>query len=359
MKTEIERFLVLFSRLQAETKQNAANLEWLPKEKTFLYDLCCDIDSTFRKISCTFLKKKKKHTIAPQIFSNRWDEYKRKWESMVAKVAKIGEELAKEEVLEVYQKWLSEEYEIKENYEAWLKAFEDNLIIQGKLPKEYYKEIGKQPEELYNDGFKKIINDPEEYLKIAYEDIYDISEERLDLLEDSPAAIMDELYDYLSHFVSNDYFDGIINSKHLEAWDFYKDSIGIDFLRIYDRWKSSPDLIISTHMANRNTTTLEELYNEAVRCYLFGLTEASVAMCRALMEYVLKTYFKISGEGLSRIISEAEKRYTHLRGLNLKSKKDLANRVLHDYENRGQEIEKAALDFLQTIRHLVTHVGSP
>ena len=77
------------------------------------------------------------------------------------------------------------------------------------------------------------------------------------------------------------------------------------------------------------------------------------------MEHVLEKYYLCSGDDLGKIISEAERRYKHLRGLNLHSKRKLANKVLHDYENRGKDIEKAALDFLLTIRYLVTKTPSP
>ena len=180
----------------------------------------------------------------------------------------------------------------------------------------------------------------------------------MDLLMDDPAAIMKELYGYIETFVIND--DEIFDQKHLEAWDFFTDTIGIEYSTIYNRYRNAPELFIPSHMLSRyNITPLIELYNEAVRTYIFGLTEASVAMCRALLEHILKQYYHISGDNLGRIISEAEGRYRHLRGLNLRSKNNLANQVLHNYEKREQEIEKAAYDFLQTIRHMVTGVTCP
>jgi hypothetical protein len=178
--------------------------------------------------------------------------------------------------------------------------------------------------------------------------------EPLDLTVDNPADIVNDMFGWLGDLIANDYFNGSINENHLEAWDFFKKTIGIDLSKIYSRWCEVPDLFIP-----RNITTIEELYNEAVRAYLFGLTEASVAMCRTLLEYVLKKYYHISGDDLSRIISEAERRYTYLKGLKLHYKRELANKVLHDYENRGKEIEKAAFDFLKTIRQLVNSIPTP
>lgn len=316
MKSEIEKFLILFSRLLKETNRSVEILRWLPTEKASLYGLCYDLNTCFGEISRLLVKKKMKHTIAPPIFFSKWEEYKRNWEPAVAEAAKIEEERILE-ALEHYKESLDGE---KPFEEVWKDLIQ---IFPGLIDAELYPE------------------------------------EHLDPLIDDPAAIVEDLYGYIDHFVMNDYFDGVINDKHIEAWDFFKDTIGINYSAIYDRWKSTPELFIPIHTVSRNITPIEDLYNESVRAYIFGLTEASVAMCRALMEHILRKYYHISGDNLGDIISQAERKYQYLKGLKLHSKRELANKVLHDYENRGKEIEKAALDFLQTIRHLVNSIPSP
>jgi len=89
-------------------------------------------------------------------------------------------------------------------------------------------------------------------------------------------------------------------------------------------------------------------------------------MCRALLEHVLEKHYRIEGEDLARIIFLAEKRHYHLKGLNLKGKKNDANNILHEYEEhakkykkRSENLDKAALDFLIALRHVVTHIPSP
>jgi len=319
MKSKLENFLILFIKLKRETNNSPANLEWLINDKPAIADLCYLLNNSYIEISRTLVKKYDKHTVTPNVFSKRWDDYNKNWATLVAEAAKVGEERDLEE---------------------------------------FAKDLEKITEKAIADGKAET---PEEFLSQELERwLEERGPKPLDLLVDNPANIMNDLYSLLQELISNDYFDGLINNRHLEAWDFFEGTIGIDYLKTYGRWRSAPELFIPSHMEGRfNITSIEELYNEAVRAYVFGLTEASVAMCRALLEYILRRYYRLSGDDLSRIISEAERKYGKLKELKLHSKRELANKVLHDYENRGKEIEKAALDFLQTIRHLVTNVPSP
>ena len=91
MKSKLEKFLILFSRLQRETKNSAKSLEWLSHERPSLCGLCYDLNSCFMEISRFLIKKNKKHIIAPNIFFNKWKDYKENWGSSVAEAAKIEE----------------------------------------------------------------------------------------------------------------------------------------------------------------------------------------------------------------------------------------------------------------------------
>jgi hypothetical protein len=318
MKSKLENFLIHFVKLQRDTNNSPANLKWLVN-KPAIADLCYLLNNSYIDISRTLIKKSNKHMVTPNVFAKRWDDYKNKWASIVAEAAKVGEELYVNELAK------------------YLEEITDQAIADGKA---------ETPEEFLSQELERWLEER--------------GPKPLDLLIDNPANIMDDLYSLLQELIGNDYFDGLINNRHLEAWDFFEATIGIDYSKTYDRWQIAPELFIPSHMEGRfNITSIEDLYNEAVRAYVFGLTEASVAMCRALLEYILKKYYRLSGDNLRRIISEAENKYGKLKELKLSSKSELANKVLHDFENRGKEIEKAALGFLQTIRHLVINIPSP
>jgi hypothetical protein len=175
-------------------------------------------------------------------------------------------------------------------------------------------------------------------------------------LVDDPAAVLRDLEWWIHNCVANEQLEDIFNDKTIGAWIFFKDIIGIDHSVIFARWRNAPELFIPEHALNRNITPIVDLYNEAVRAYIFGLTIASVAMCRALLEHVLKEHYHIKGNDLENIIFLAEERHSHLKSLNLQEKRRFGNKVLHKYKHRTESLEKAAVEFLLTLRHVVTHI---
>ena len=124
------------------------------------------------------------------------------------------------------------------------------------------------------------------------------------------------------------------------------------------RWENAPYLFISEKI-NKRINKLIELYNEAAKCYIFGLNVAAVAMCRALLEYILIQYYKIEEDNLKRIISSAEKRYNRLKKLNLDKLRSEGNDVMHKYETREYLEESAVIEYLSTIRELVHMIPDP
>ena len=110
------------------------------------------------------------------------------------------------------------------------------------------------------------------------------------------------------------------------------------------------------HSDTTNTEPLIELYGEAVRTYVFGNKVASITMCRALLEHILQKYYGLQAENLDKIIILAEERFPNLKKLNLRNKKNLANRILHNYENKSETEDKSVVDFLKTIKYLVQRI---
>lgn len=314
MQSKFENFLVFFSSLRRETNNSPENLTWLPTEKSYLSGLCYDLDLCFREILRFLSKKRTKHTVSPKLFSIKWDEYVANWKAAVATAAGLEEE-----------RRLSE----------FRTLLEKEAIEVGKT-------LDKFCEDLLEDLNDKIPNGS-----------------TFDPLDDDPAAIMSGIEGLIFHFVANDGFEDVFDDKMLGAWNFFEDTIGIYYSAIYARWRSAPELFIPAHALNRDITPIADLYNESVRAYIFGLTVSSVAMCRALLEHVLRKHYRIEGEDLEKVIFFAEKSHNHLKKLNLQDKRRLGNTVLHKYEKRAKNLDKAALDFLLTLRHVVTHIPSP
>jgi hypothetical protein len=255
------------------------------------------------------------------LFSIKWDEYVANWEAAVAMAAGPEEDRRKKE------------------WEALLKEI---AIKQGKTLDKFCEEF---LEDLKAKSPMGATFDP---------------------MVDNPAAIMINLEWWIDNCVANDMLDDIFDDKTIGAWNFFKDTIGIDYSAIYARWRTAPELFIPVQALHRDITPIVDLYNEAVRTYIFGLTVSSVAMCRALLEHVLEKHYRSQGKTLGQLISFAGKKHDHLKRLNLWDKKEDANKVLHRYEERAKEYEngaknldKAALDFLIALRDVVTRIPSP
>ena len=174
-------------------------------------------------------------------------------------------------------------------------------------------------------------------------------------LEAHPGLLMDSLKDFVRDYA--EVHEDELYDKAYGAWDFFENTIGVDFIAIYNRWGKTPQLYIPHHLQNRNTVPLIELYHEAVKAYTFGNRIASVVMCRALMEHILQKYYQVKGETLQNIIALAEAKFPNLKKLNMDKKRRLANDILHEYENRTSDLEdKAIIEFLRTIKYLVQKV---
>lgn len=312
MQSRLEKFLVLFEKLKKEANDTPANLKWLPKQKPALSKLCYDLDVCCTAILRHLSKKNTKHTVAPDIFSRNWEEYLETWKDVVAKAAAPEQERDFREIRSLIGHCLQK------------------AIAEGKTLEEFNNEFFKQIKPEVGGTF--------------------------DPLADDPAKVMDDIGWTIYNIVDNGLMDDVFDDKTMGAWNFFEKTVGIDYAAIYARWQSAPEMFIPSHTRSRNLIPIVELYNEAVRAYVFGLTVASVAVCRALLDHILRKHYEIQGIDLKNIISIAEERHDHLKGLNLQEKRLLGNSVLHKYEKRGEDLDKAVKAFLLTIRHLVTHI---
>jgi hypothetical protein len=312
MQSRLEEFLVLFGKLKKETNDVPSNLGWLPKQKPYLAKLCYELDSCGTAILRHLSKKNTKHTIAPDIFSRDWEEYLESWKDAVAKAA------------------VPEQERVFGEIRSWISRAREKAIAEGKTREDFDREFLEQHKPEVGNTFDPLVHDPADVMNNIKSIIYDI--------------------------VDNGLMEEVFEDETIGAWNFFQKTVGIDYAAIYDRWRSAPELFLPSHTRSRNTATIIELYNEAVRAYVFGLTVASVAMCRALFEHILKKHYDIRGMDLKDIICIAEDRHEHLKGLKLQEKRVLGNTVLHKYEKRSTDLDKAVRDFLHTVRHLVTHI---
>jgi hypothetical protein len=310
MSQAVEKFLVLFNRLRQETNEVPNNINWLSKEKSGLSSLCHDLDSSYAEIVRVQKRKNTKHTIVPSAFSENWDDYVTNWQQMVTEAARPEKARRAAEL------------------KAILKQVEEKAISEGQKREDFWKELMETVP--LGGNFDPDIEHPGYIMDTIASTIHDIAEAGL--------------------------FEDVLDENAVGAWSFFENTIGIDYSAIYERWREIPELLIPEHALHRDISPIFELYNEAVRAYLFGLTVASMAMCRALLEHVLKKHYHITGKNLEKTIAMAEVQYDHLKRLGLQEKRTQGNMILHEYENRSTGLDRVVVGFLQSLRQLVINI---
>jgi hypothetical protein len=125
----------------------------------------------------------------------------------------------------------------------------------------------------------------------------------------------------------------------LEALEHFETATGIRIADAFNRWNQLPSVFVPPHVSNRHGPTdrgsLFGLLNEAMRSYVAGAPGAALAMCRAVLEMVLKEHYlaeeDVSRDGLKRLIRRAVKsgKFSNDDESRATDIKSLADAVLH------------------------------
>jgi hypothetical protein len=310
MRNYIEKFLVLFNQLKVELHYSLQNLKWLPEAKPEMVDLCYQLDETFRQLSRLFANQPIKSSVVPSVFQKYWDEYRTNYQKKVDEIAQSKREEYEKEFHELFQ-------ELRE------KA----------------KEKGQSEEEF----FQKITDRIEPGITF-------------NPVEDDAASLLDDLF-YLIHTIADepDFLPDVVTDKHIGALNYFEKVIGINFHDINKRWGKAPNLFMSEKI-KKKTDKLIEMYNEAVKSYIYGLNVSATAMCIALLEHILITYYGIPKDDLVKVISLAENRFKRLKALNLHKLRKDGNDVMHEYEAKSRIEDAAVVNYLLTIQALVNAI---
>jgi hypothetical protein len=156
----------------------------------------------------------------------------------------------------------------------------------------------------------------------------------------------------------------------LDAYDYLQNTIGFDAAMVFRRWRQLPVIFAPSHVSDQHGLTergaLNDLLENAARAYVFGADAAAIAMCRALLETVLKKHYELEyqyeykGElrdkGLGKLIILADEKYKFVQKTELQRLTQNANNVMHNYGARGKTSltdEKTIVEFLKTIKFLI------
>lgn len=311
MRNHIEKFLVFFNRLKSDLNYSLKNLKWFPKEKPEIAELCYQLDNTYNILYRIMANKTDKSFVVPSALQRSWDDYEKNYKMMVEEAAKP----------------------LKDKYDKELQTLFQKLENDA-------KEKGQAPEELWGQLTKNI---PSE-MGVSFNPI-----------EDNAASLLQEIFDAIHDIVDNDILPDVFTDKQMGALYYFERVIGLDFHDINRRWGKAPSLFISEKIKKR-TDKLVEMYNEAVKCYIYGLNVASTAMCRALLEHILINYYAIPKDDLYKIVALAEKKFKRLQSLNLYKLRIDGNEIMHEYETKSRIEDDAVVSYLLTVRALVDFI---
>lgn len=292
----ITEFLERFGDLKARVKHNPGSVVWMAKEREDVARCSSDLSAAWRKLNQYLATSPEKGiSRVPSAFKTEFRDFQSDWLRPVEAAAQVHWDKIRPEV----EQFISE------------------------LPKERIAELSRP-------NFDPTKEDPAElvadmiWLSSAYEDFDD------DL--------------------------GDEQRKAQQAWRYFEDTIGLDLREVNKRWLLIQPIFIPEHVSNtygaNDPTSLNELLYQAVRAFVFGATSAAIAMCRALMDLVLRKHYRCEGEDLKAVIvfAEAQPRYFWMRELRLQEKRLLANALLHDYRRIEEE---AVVQFLSALKELI------
>jgi hypothetical protein len=174
-------------------------------------------------------------------------------------------------------------------------------------------------------------------------------------IDDDAASLLSDLFVAIHDIVASNLLPETFTDKQVGALNYFEKVIGLDFDNINRRWGKAPSLFISEKIQKKNDK-LVEMYNEAVKSYIFGLNVSATAMCRALLEHILINYYRIPKDDLINVVSIAEKKFRRLQSLKLHKLRKDGNDVMHEYETKSRIEDAAVVSYLLTIRALVDFI---
>lgn len=154
----------------------------------------------------------------------------------------------------------------------------------------------------------------------------------------------------------------------LDAWEWFTETVGLDLVDIEGRWNKLPRAMLPSHFDRGPTVnssdSLTELLDDATGAYVFGFPAAAIAMCRAVCEKVLKEFYFYDSKPSNRLgdlAKLAEKRYDHVKKMELRRHIDLANQVMHEYHSGQLSEDKLNViqEFLEVAKGLIEQAPPP
>ena len=315
-----EQFLLSFNALKNEANDNPQTLITFFPEKQSLIDLSLKVRDAAGKIEQVG-DLRKYHPQVPTQFISDWKKYLREWKKAIDYVSYVD---SREKLSTIFDL-----DEAEHSFEAYKN--------RSPIKKRY------DPDPDFEEDFNPSTHEGRK----AISELINLAEQERDTHRD-----FDD--DPVNYRLANTWSIGI------QAVNFIKEPVGIDLGGVFDRWNKVPTIFVPSHVSNHHGLTekhsLYGLLEEARKAYVAGAPIASVAMCRAIMEMVLKKHYlrdlrnpPSTLEGVSEI---AVSRYDFLQKNRLDALRKRANKALHNNMDKQSttELEDALIGFFKDIK---------
>ncbi|QIG54498.1 hypothetical protein G6N82_10350 [Altererythrobacter sp. BO-6] len=313
-----EQFRLRFAQLRGACNDSPSALITFFREKASLVELAWRADSAANLIDRASAFRKIHAQVTPE-FMVDWRAYNQHWRAQVSYViaANLDDQFGDPEMSFPPFEIFAAKHEKASSRESANAEFENEFIAE------------------FHDGAKAI-------------------EELKSLLEQQAVDWFDP--DFM--FIPNTYRIGV------QALEYFEQVIGIDFDGAFDRWNNLPVVFVPRHVSDKHGLTskagLYALFNEAVRSYVAGAPAAAAAMCRAILELVLKKHYLADEQtdfvSLKKLINIAVARYSFIDGQGMHSFRENANAILHGYVTTESSLaisDQAMLKIFQDLKHFI------
>jgi len=158
----------------------------------------------------------------------------------------------------------------------------------------------------------------------------------------------------------------------LEALEFTRDQIGVNFKKIFRRWYLAPPIYFhqtaerTLNKGQSSRFSCEKSLESALDAFVFGNDLAAFAMCRSVLEQVLKVYVpekdhKGNKRDLNKlIIAAADYKIKNFDDKRIQKFRKTSNNVLHApwmLQESDDELERDLVDFISTLKTLIEGIN--
>jgi hypothetical protein len=177
-------------------------------------------------------------------------------------------------------------------------------------------------------------------------------------------AAIQQALDYLRDHDHEECRAGLMALRSLDQ------TIGLDLVAVMERWGKVPIVFMPSHVADQQQKSqlgpLGDLFENAVRAYVCGAPAAAFAMCRALLETVLKQSYlpeELKGRErdikMGKLLSLTGPRHSSIPRVRIGQLVAIANEILHGGNGLAAARETDLIEFFKILKNLIQKAPAP